>query len=82
MRYRDRMFPNMSHLKFLYWVYLNLSKQTEKYNTYSLSHWFQDCVRVRENWSLSQIRIYVVGPKFLFQSLIKISSDKEAEAQG
>lgn len=34
--YRGRMFPNMSHLKFLYWVDLNPSKQTEKYNTYSI----------------------------------------------
>lgn len=37
MRYRSRMFPDMSHVKFLDWVDLNPSKQTEKYNTYSIT---------------------------------------------
>ena len=36
MRYGDRMFSKMPHLKFLYWVNLNLSKQNEKHNTYSI----------------------------------------------
>ena len=49
MRYRDRMFSEMPHLKFLYWVNLNLSKQNEKHNTYSiisLVPWF--CKSQRE----------------------------------
>lgn len=81
MRYGDRMFSKMPHLKFLYWVNLNLSKQNEKHNT-PLSHWFHGFLRVRENWSLSQIKIYVVDLAFFFQTIIKISLYKEAEAEG
>lgn len=46
-----------------------------------LSHWSHGFVRVRENWSLSQIKIYVVGLAFFFQTIIKISLDKEGEAE-
>ena len=47
-----------------------------------LSHWFYGFLRVRENWSLSQIKIYVVYLAFFFQTIIKISLYKEAEAEG